>query len=93
MRPLGDNILVLPDEKEPLSAGGIVLPENSRKDSQLGTVIAASRGKMDARGIRTPLDVEAGDRVLFGKYGGTEVFIDGQKMLIMHSVEVLAVVV
>ncbi|MGE0713538.1 MAG: co-chaperone GroES [Planctomycetota bacterium] len=91
VRPLDDRILVRPLEAEEKTAGGIVLPDSAKEKSQRGEVIAVGAGKLLDSGSRAPLSVKKGDRVIFGKYAGTEIKIDGAEHQIMREHEVLAV--
>lgn len=93
VRPLDDRILVKPIEAEDKTAGGIVLPDTAKEKSQRGKVIAVGSGKLLDSGDRAPLAVKVGDRVIFGKYAGTEIKIDGNQHQIMREHEVLAVLV
>ena len=91
VRPLDDRILVRPLEAEEKTAGGIVLPDTAKKKPQRGEVIAVGTGKLLDGGKRAPLSVKTGDRVIFGKYAGTEIKIDGNEHQIMRAHEILAV--
>ncbi len=93
VRPLDDRILVKPIEAEDKTAGGIVLPDTAKEKSQRGKVIAVGSGKLLDTGDRAPLAVKVGDRVIFGKYAGTEIKIDGNQHQIMREHEILAVLV
>lgn len=93
VRPLHDRVLVKrAEEVEQKSAAGIIIPDTAKEKPQRGTVIAVGEGKKDENGKRIPLDVKVGDEVLFGKYAGTEVKIDGEEYLIMHESDILAVI-
>lgn len=93
LRPLGDRVLVEPVEQEDTFAGGqLVLPETAKEKPQQGNVLAVGEGRRDEDGDRIPMDVKAGDRVLFAKYAGTEIKIDGKKMLIMKETDILGIV-
>lgn len=94
IRPLHDRVLVEPVESEETFAGGaFVLPETAKEKPQQGIVRAAGPGKFDEDGEnRIPMDVSEGDRVLFAKYAGTEVKLDGKKMLIMKETDILGIV-
>ncbi len=93
VRPLHDRVLVKrSDEAEQKSSGGIIIPDTAKEKPQRGTVVAVGEGKRDDAGKRIELDVKAGDEVLFGKYAGTEVKIDGEEFLIMHETDILGVV-
>jgi len=91
LKPLADRVLVEPIEDEEVTAGGIVLPETAKEKPQRGTVVAAGNGKTNDEGERRPLDVKAGDTILFGKYSGQEIKLDGVEYLIMKEDEVLGV--
>ena len=91
-RPLGDRVLVKRVEEEEKTKGGIIIPDTAKEKPQQGKVIAVGAGKADKDGKRIALDVKDGDTILFGKYSGQEVKIDGQEYLIMREDEVLAVV-
>jgi chaperonin GroES len=92
LKPLGDRVVVEPIEQEEMSAGGIILPETAKEKPQRGAVLAVGPGARDESGKRTPLDVNAGDVVLFAKYAGTEFKVDGKKLLILKESDLLAVV-
>ncbi|MCU0474765.1 MAG: co-chaperone GroES [Anaerolineae bacterium] len=91
IRPLGDRILVEPVEKEETIAGGLLLPETAKEKPQQGKVLAAGAGRRDESGKRIDMDVKAGDLVLFAKYAGTEIKIDGKKLLIMKEADILGI--
>lgn len=94
LRPLGDRVLIEPVEQEDTFAGGqLVLPETAKEKPQQGNVLAVGEGRRDEDGERIPMDVKAGDRVLFAKYAGTEIKIDGKKLLIMKEGDILGIVV
>jgi chaperonin GroES len=90
--PLHDRILVRRVEEETTVRGGIIIPDSAKEKAQEGEVISVGKGKSNDEGKVFPLDVRAGDRVLFGKYSGTEVKIDGEELLIMREEEVLGIV-
>jgi len=92
VRPLHDRIIVQRIEEEELSAGGIIIPDTAKEKPQQGKVIAVGKGKIEKDGRVTPLDVKAGDTVLFGKYAGQEIKVDGDEYLIMREEEVLGVI-
>jgi chaperonin GroES len=94
LKPLGDRVIVEPIEKdeETFAGGALVLPETAREKPQQGKIIAAGPGKKDDEGRRIPMDVEEGQRVLYAKYGGTEIKIDGKKLLILKESDILAIV-
>ena len=91
-RPLGDRVLVKRVEEEQKTKGGIIIPDTAKEKPQEGEVVAVGPGARDDSGKIQPLDVKAGDRILFGKWSGTEVKIDGQDLLIMKESDVLGVV-
>ena len=92
LRPLHDRILVERLEDEEQKVGGIIIPDSAKEKPQQGKVIAAGNGKTKDDGKRVPLDVKAGDTILFGKYSGQEIKLDGEEYLIMREDEVLAVI-
>ncbi len=91
VRPLDDRILVRPLEAEEKTAGGIVLPDTAKEKPQRGEVVAIGSGKRLKDGSRAPLAVKTGDTVLFGRYAGTEIKIDGKEHQVMNEDDVLAV--
>ena len=92
IRPLQDRIIVERIEEETMTAGGIIIPDSAKEKPQEGKVVAAGKGKVTEDGKVLPLDVKVGDKVLFGKYAGTEVKIDGKEFLMMREDDVLGVV-
>jgi chaperonin GroES len=92
IRPLGDRLLVEPIEAEETTASGLLLPETAKEKPQQGSVLAAGEGRRDDNGKRIEMDVKVGDRVLFAKYAGTEIKLDGKKLLIMKESDVLGIV-
>ena len=92
VRPLHDRIVVKRIEEDEQKIGGIIIPDTAKKKPQQGKVIAVGNGKSKDDGKRVPLDVKAGDTILFGKYSGQEIKIDGDEYLIMREDEVLAVI-
>ena len=90
-RPLHDRVLVRRVEAEEKSAGGIIIPDTAKEKPQRGKVVAAGNGKIADDGKRIALDVKSGDRILFGKYSGNEVKIDGDDYLILREEDVLAI--
>lgn len=92
LRPLGDRLVVEPIEQEERTASGIILPETAKEKPQEGKVLAAGPGKLNDDGTRSPMDVGVDDRVLYAKYAGTEVKIDGKKLLILRESDILAVI-
>ena len=91
-RPLHDRVLVKRVEAEEKSSGGIIIPDTAKEKPQEGEVVAAGAGAKDETGKVTPLDVKAGDKILFGKWSGTEVKIDGQDLLIMKESDILGII-
>jgi len=91
-RPLGDRVLVRRVEEEEKTRGGIIIPDTAKEKPQEGEVIAAGTGKRLESGTVTPLEVKEGDRVLFGKYSGTEIKLDGTEYLILREDEILGIV-
>jgi len=92
VRPLHDRILVKRIEEGEQVVGGIIIPDTAKEKPQSGKVVAAGAGKVDDKGKRIPLDVKSGDKILFGKYSGQEIKLDGEEFLIMREDEVLAVI-
>jgi len=92
LRPLGDRVVVKAIEQEERTAGGIVLPDTAKEKPQQGEVIAVGSGKLLDNGERVPLEVKAGDRIIFAKYGGTEVKVKEQDYLILRDTDILAIV-
>ena len=92
VRPLHDRIIVQRIEEGEQKVGGIIIPDSAKEKPQQGKVIAAGSGKSKDDGKRVPLDVKAGDLILFGKYSGQEIKLDGEEYLIMREDEVLAVI-
>ena len=92
VRPLNDRILVKRLEEEEMTKGGIIIPDSAKEKPAEGEVIAVGKGKMNDKGDRVKMDVKVGDRVLFSKYGGTDVKLDGVDHLIMREDDILAIV-
>ncbi len=92
LKPLGNRIVVEPIEQEEMTAGGIVLPETAKEKPQKGKVLSIGPGDRDDEGKRIPMDVSVGDTVLFAKYSGTEIKMDGKKLLILRETDLLAIV-
>ena len=92
IRPLGDRILLKRIEEEDKSKGGIIIPDSAKEKPQEGRVIAVGKGRMLDDGKLVPLEVKKGDRVLFGKYSGTEVQIEGEEHLIVKEDDILGVI-
>jgi len=91
IRPLGDRLLVKRIEEEDKSKGGIIIPDSAKEKPQEGQVVAVGKGKMLDDGKMVALEVKAGDRILFGKYSGTDVKIEGEEHLIMREDDVLGI--
>ncbi|APT29404.1 MULTISPECIES: co-chaperone GroES [Methylobacterium] len=91
-RPLHDRVVVRRIESEEKTKGGIIIPDTAKEKPQEGEIVAVGPGARDEQGRVNPLDVKAGDRVLFGKWSGTEVKIDGQDLLIMKESDIMGVV-
>jgi chaperonin GroES len=91
IRPLNDRVLVSRVEEEKKTTGGIIIPETAKEKPQEGKVIAVGPGKVDEDGKRVAMDVKVGDRILFGKYSGNEIKIEGVEHLIMREEDILAV--
>lgn len=92
IRPLHDRVVIRRTEEERTSPGGIVIPDTATEKPIRGEVIAAGNGKILENGEVRPLDLKAGDKVLFGKYSGTEVKVDGEELLVMREDDVMAVI-
>ena len=92
IRPLHDRIIVERLEEETMTAGGIIIPDSAKEKPLEGTVVAVGKGKSTEDGKVLPLDVKAGDKVLFGKYAGTEIKIDGKEYVMMREDDILGVV-
>jgi chaperonin GroES len=92
LKPLGGRVIVEPIEQEEMTAGGIILPETAKEKPQEGKILAAGPGDRDDDGERIPMEVQVGDKVLYAKYSGTEVKVDGKKLLILRESDILAVV-
>jgi chaperonin GroES len=92
LKPLGNRLVVEPLEQEEITAGGIVLPETAKEKPQKGKVLSSGPGDRDEDGKRIPMDVSVGDTVLFAKYSGTEIKLDGKKLLILRESDILAIV-
>jgi chaperonin GroES len=92
IRPLQDRVIVKRLEEEEKTKGGIIIPDTAKEKPQEGKVIAVGKGKVSEDGKVIPLDVKAGDRILFGKYAGTEIKIEGEEHLIMREEDILGVI-
>jgi len=92
LKPLGSRVVVEPIEAEEVTAGGIVLPETAKEKPQKGKILSIGPGERDEKGARVPMDVKAGDVVLYAKYAGTEIKVEGKKLLILKESDLLAIV-
>ena len=92
IKPLADRIVVEPIEQEEVTAGGIILPETAKEKPQQGKILAAGPGRTDDKGKRVDMEVKVGDKVLYAKYSGTEIKLDGKKVLILRESDILAVI-
>src|SRR5690242_7286498 len=90
LKPLGDRLIVQAVEEEETTASGIVLPDTAKEKPQKGKVLAVGDGTINEDGSRRPLDVDEGDEVLYSKYGGTEITVDGDELLVLRESDVLA---
>lgn len=92
LRPLNDRVVIKRIEEEERTAGGIIIPDTAKEKPIQGEVLAVGNGKLLEDGTRRPLDVKAGDRVLFSKYAGTDVKVEGEDLLIMREDDILAII-
>ena len=92
LKPLGGRVIVEPIEQDEKTASGIYLPETAKEKPQEGKILAAGPGERDEDGKRIPMDVNVGDKVLFAKYSGTEVKLDGKKLLILRETDLLGII-
>ena len=92
IRPLHDRVIVRRMEEETMSAGGIVIPDNAAEKPVRGEILAAGKGKITDSGDVRALDVSVGDQILFGKYAGTEIKVDGEELLVMREDDIVAVI-
>ena len=92
LRPLHDRVLVKPLEADTKTAGGIIIPDTAQEKPQEGKVVAVGAGKRGDDGSITPMDVKKGDRILYGKWSGTEVKIDGKDMMIMSESDIMGII-
>jgi chaperonin GroES len=91
IKPLEDRILVRPEDQEETTVSGLVIPDTAKEKPQEGTVLAVGPGKRSDTGDLIPVDVKEGDRVIYSKYGGTEIKVDGEELLILSARDVLAI--
>ncbi|MBN9392517.1 MAG: co-chaperone GroES [Chloroflexi bacterium] len=92
LKPLGDRVVIKPTPKEEVTKTGIFLPDTAKEKPQEGTITAVGGGKLDDKGVRQPLEVKEGQKVLYAKYAGTEFKIDGEEYLILSEKDILAVI-
>jgi chaperonin GroES len=92
LRPLNDRILVKRVEEQEVTKGGIIIPDTAKEKPAEGKIVAIGQGALNNDGVRVPLEVKTGDRILFGKYGGQEINVEGEEYLIMSEQEVLCVI-
>jgi chaperonin GroES len=90
LKPMADRVLVKPIEREEVTRGGIVVPDTAKEKPQEGKVLAVGDGRLSEDGKRIPLDVKVGDIVIFAKYGGTEIKIDGEELILLRESDILA---
>src|SRR5918999_4358091 len=91
LKPLEDRILIRPEEGEETTASGIVIPDTAKEKPQEGTVLAVGPGKRSETGDLIPMEVKEGDKIIYSKYGGTEIKVDGEELLILSARDVLAI--
>jgi len=92
IRPLQDRVIVRRLEEEEKTKGGIIIPDTAKEKPQEGKIVAVGKGKTTEEGKLIPLDVKVGDRILFGKYGGTEIKVEGEELLIMREEDILGII-
>ena len=92
LKPLGENVIVKAAEAETQTKSGLILADSAKEKPQRGTVLAVGAGKLDDKGQRIPVDVKEGDTVIYSKYGGTEIKLDGEEYLIVRASDIYAVV-
>ncbi len=92
IKPLGDRVVIRPAQQEEVTASGVILPDTAKEKPQRGTVLAVGPGRVNDNGQRTPLEVSEGAEVLYSKYAGTEVKIDGEELLVVRETDILAIV-
>jgi chaperonin GroES len=92
IRPLNDRVLVIREEEEQKTVGGIIIPDTAKEKPQRGKIVAAGPGKMGEDGKRIPLEIKEGDRILFSKYAGTEIKLDGVEHVFMREDDILSIV-
>ena len=92
LKPLGDRVVIKPSPKEEVTKSGLVIPDTAKEKPQEGTILAVGPGKLDEDGKRLPMDVKVGDKVLYAKYAGTEIKLEGEEHLIVKESDILAIV-
>ncbi|MGB5872380.1 MAG: co-chaperone GroES [Bacteroidota bacterium] len=92
MKPLADRVVIKPSEAEEVSKGGIIVPDTAKEKPVVGEVVAVGPGKLSDEGKTVPMEVKVGDKVLYGKYSGTEVTVEGAEYLIMREADIFAIV-
>ncbi|MDD5687170.1 MAG: co-chaperone GroES [Elusimicrobia bacterium] len=92
IKPLGDRVIVKPLEEKEQKKGGIIIPDTAKEKPQEGEIVAVGPGKVDDSGKKIPMDVKSGDKILYGKYSGTEIKIEDKEYLIMHQDDILGIV-
>ena len=92
LKPLGDRVLVKPDAAEQKTASGLYIASNAQEKPQRGEVVAVGEGKLNNDGQRIPMDVKVGDKVIYGKFGGNEIKVDGEDYLLMRADDIYAIV-
>lgn len=92
LKPLGDRVLVKAEEEGEVKKGGIIIPDTAKEKPQEGTIIAVGPGKLDDKGQRIAMNIKAGDRVLYGKYSGSEIKLDDQEYMIMHEEDIYGII-
>jgi chaperonin GroES len=92
MKPLADRVVIKPSEADETTKGGIILPDTAKEKPVIGEVVAIGPGKVSDDGKKVPMEVKVGDKVLYGKYSGTEVTVEGEDYLIMREADIFAVV-
>jgi len=90
LQPLGDRVVVKPIEREEVTRGGLVLPDTAKEKPQEGEVLAVGPGRLSEDGTRIAMDVKVGDRVIFARYGGTEIKVDDEELVILREMDILA---
>jgi chaperonin GroES len=91
LRPIGDRVLVLPAKEGEVKKGGIIIPDTAKEKPQEGKIVSLGTGKTDDNGKKVPFEVKVGDRVVFSKYGGTEIKVDGEEHVILREEDILGV--